>query len=267
MSNEDVMKMVRWICLGFFMVSILFSGRCRQEAERILVVAHRGASSLAPENTLAAVNKAAELGADFCEIDVRLSKDGQVVLMHDARLKRTAGDSGAVWDFTLEELGRFEVGRWFGSEFDGEPIPTLAQVIKAVKGRMRLNIEIKVSREEPELARKVVDLIHSEGIRKECMVTSFDRATVEQIKAIDPRIETGFIFGQKYPDDVFEGNWNALSCNFRVVDANFVSRARETRKNIYVWTVDDPVEMKRLMELGVDGIITNRPQDLIPLVR
>ncbi len=260
------MEILKSVCFGLLILSALLFGSCRKVGDRTLVVAHRGASSLAPENTLVSVRKAMELGADYCEIDVQLTKDGEVVLLHDSHLKRTAGNAGTLSEYTLDELRQFEVGSWFGPDFDGEPIPTLRQVIRTVKGKMLLNIEIKVSREETDIVRKVVDIIHSEGITKKCIVTSFGRSEVEKIKELDPRIMTGFIFSQKYPPDVFEGNWEALSCNYKVVDADFVAKARENKKKIYVWTVDDEEEMKRLMELQVDGIITNRPQDLIPLV-
>ena len=260
------MRILQFICFGLLLISVLLFSSCRKDGDPIRVVAHRGASSLAPENTMASVLKALELGADQCEIDVQLTKDGEVVLLHDSLLKRTAGRPGALSDYTLDELRDFEVGKWFGQDFSGEPIPTLTEVIRAVKGKMLLNIEIKVSREETDIVSKVVDIIHSEGIIKKCLVTSFGRAEVEKVKELDPRIRTGFIFSQKYPPDVFEGNWEALSCNYRVVDANFVTKAKEFKKKIYVWTVDDAEEMKRLIALQVDGIITNRPQDLIPLV-
>ena len=255
------------MCIGLLFLSVLLFGSCRKGDNRTLVVAHRGASSLAPENTLASVLKAMELGADHCEIDVQLTKDGEVVLLHDSLLKRTAGNAGSLSEYNLDELREFEVGSWFGQEFSGEPIPTLTEVIRAIKGKMLLNIEIKVPREETDIVRKVVDIIHSEGIRKKCIVTSFGRSIVEKIKELDPRITTGFIFSQKYPPDVFEGNWDALSCNYKVVNADFVAKVREFKKKIFVWTVDDEEDMKRLIELEVDGIITNRPQDLILLAR
>ncbi len=260
------MKMLKVMVFGPLFLSVLLFGSCRKMGDRTIVMAHRGVSSLAPENTLASVLKAMELGADYSEIDVQLTKDGEVVLLHDTRLKRTAGQAGALSEYTLDELRAFEVGSWFSPEFDGEPIPTLAEVIRSIKGKMLLNIEIKVSREESDIASKVVDIIHSEGIRKKCIVTSFGRTIIEQVKELDPRIKTGYIFSQKYPPDVFEGNWEALSCNYKVVDASFVTKAKEFNKKIYVWTVDDEQEMKRLMELRVDGIITNRPQDLIALI-
>ncbi|MFC2160934.1 gamma-glutamyltransferase [Acidobacteriota bacterium] len=260
------MKIQKSICFGFLILTVLLFGSCRKVDDHTLVVAHRGASSLAPENTLASVNKALELGADQCEIDVQLTKDGEVVLLHDSLLKRTAGREGVLSDYTLDELRELEVGNWFSQDFRGEPIPTLREVIRAVKGKMLLNIEIKVSRTETDIVNKVVEIIQSERIRKKCIVTSFGRNEVEKVKELDPRIMTGFIFSQKYPPDVFEGNWEALSCNYRVVDADFVAKAREAEKKIYVWTVDDREEMKRLIALQVDGIITNRPQDMISLV-
>lgn len=261
------MKAIKLFCLTAMLLAALLSGCNRPDRGRLLVFAHRGASSLAPENTLTAVTKAVEVGADGSEIDVHLTKDGEVVLLHDSSLKRTAGDPGAVWDYTLQELAGFEVGAWFRDEFRGEPIPTLTQVIGVAKGKILLNIEIKVSSEEPELAQKVVDIIHKEKIRKKCLITSFDRKSVESVKEIDPRIKTGFIFSQDYPEDVFEGSWDVLSCNLRVVNPEFVAKAKEKKKEIHVWTVDDQEEMTRLISLGVDAIITNRPQDLLPLVR
>lgn len=261
------MKTEKYFVLAAFLIAALLAGCSRVEKERPLIFAHRGASSLAPENTLSAVKKAVELGVDGIEIDVRLTKDGEAVLLHDASLKRTAGDPGSVWDYTLGELGGFDAGSWFGEGFEGEKIPTLTEVIRAVSGRIVLNIEIKVSREDPELAQKVVGIIRREKIRKKCLVTSFDRKTVEAVKTIDSRIKTGYIFSRDYPEDVFEGSWDILSCDWRAVDEKFIARAREKKKEVHVWTVDDPEEMKRQIVFGVDAIITNRPQDLLPLAR
>ncbi len=260
------MRLKKLTRFGLVFLVALLLGSCQQVGDQTIVVAHRGASSLTPENTMASVLKAMEMGADQCEIDVQLTKDGEVMLLHDSLLERTAGRSGVLSDYTLDELREFEVGSWFGQDFRGEPIPTLREVIRAVKGKMLLNIEIKVSKEETDIVSKVVEIINSEGIRNKCLVTSFGRSEVEKVKELDPRIKTGFIFGQEYPPDVFEGNWEALSCHYSVVDADFVAKARENKKKIFVWTVDDKVEMKRLIELQVDGIITNRPQDLIPLL-
>ena len=227
--------------------------------ESVIVTAHRGASHVAPENTLSAMSAAVEAGADFAELDVRLTRDGQVVLMHDRTVDRTTNGTGELWDFSLSELRALEAGSWFSEEFDGEPIPTLREVIRFARGRLKLNIEIKISREEPAIAAAVVDIIRSEECGENCMVTSFSRETVEAVKRIAPEIRTGFIFGSDYPDDVFEGSWDVLSCNHEVVDSMFVVRAKQSGKSVHVWTVDERVLMLRLIELGVDGIISNRP--------
>ena len=187
--------------------------------------------------------------------------------MHDESLKRTTNGTGKIWTFTLKELKQLDAGSWFGEEFKGEPIPTLLEVIQRVKGKMKLNIEVKVSRDEPEIARKVVDVIRSEAFEKECIVTSFDRKIVENVKHIAPDIKTGFIFNKEYPKDVFEGNWEALCCNYRIVNKEFVLKAKNSHKLIYVWTVNRKEEMRRLIDLKVDGIITNVPDLLKEVVK
>ena len=225
----------------------------------MIVTAHRGASHAAPENTLSAMAAAVEAGAEFAELDVRLTADGQVVLMHDRTLDRTTNGTGDLWDFSMDELRALEAGSWFSEEFDGEPIPTLREVMRFAKGQLKLNIEIKTSREEPAIAAAVVDIIRSEECGADCMVTSFSREIVEEVKRIAPEIRTGFIFGEDYPDDVFDGNWDLLSCYHEVVDSAFVARAKQSGKSVHVWTVDERDLMLRLIRLGIDGIISNRP--------
>lgn len=253
---------------GSLAMAIVFSGvlgGC-SDGEHFVVTAHRGASSVAPENTMAAMVAAVEAGAEFAELDVALSRDGEVVLMHDRTLDRTTNGTGEVGEYSLEELRGLEAGGWFSQVFTGEPIPTLREVIRFAKGQLKLNIEIKNSQEEPTIAAAVVDIIRSEDFVKECMVTSFSRETVEEVKRIAPEITTGFIFGEDYPADVFQGGWEVLSSNHKVVDSTFVARAKEGGKKVHVWTVDDPDLMRRLIGLGVDGIISNRPALLLEVL-
>jgi glycerophosphoryl diester phosphodiesterase len=240
-------------------------GGC-SDAESLVVTAHRGASSVAPENTMAAMVAAVEAGAEFAELDVRLTRDGKVVLMHDGTVDRTTEGEGALGTFSLNELEALEVGAWFEEEFAGEPIPTLRQVIQYAKGKMKLNIEIKNSRDEPTIADAVVEIIRSEDFVQHCMVASFSRETVEEVKRLAPEIRTGFIFGKDYPEDVFQGGWEVLSSNHGVVDSTFVARAKEGGKSVHVWTVDDRELMLHLIGLGVDGIITNRPALLLEVL-
>lgn len=241
--------------------TMILTDSCKQ-AHEVLVVAHRGASAYAPENTLITIKKALDMQADYAELDVQLTKDKEVILLHDMNLKRTAGLDAFLRNLTLEELKKLEAGAWFGEEFRGEPIPTLQDAIRLVKGKMRLNIEIKTFRPEPEIAQKVVDIIRSEHFENQCMVTSFNREVVIAVKRIAPEILTGFIFGKNYPDDVFEGSWDVLSCNHRIVTLEFIQKAREHNKQVYVWTVDGEKTIKRFIDRKVDGIISNKP-DLV----
>jgi glycerophosphoryl diester phosphodiesterase len=251
----------------FVFFGILICITCSKEKTLdFIVMAHRGASASAPENTLIAYKKAIEMGADWAELDVRQTKDGAVVLMHDKTVHRTTGVKGFVWDFTLEELKKLEAGSWFGEEFGGEPIPTLAEVIRAVKGRMKLNIEVKISENEPGIAQKVIDIVRSEDFSKNCMITSFDKATVKTFKAIAPDLPTGLIFDKEYRMDVFEGNWEILSSNYELVDSTFMRLARDSGKKVYAWTVNEREEMLRLIGLGVDGIITDKPDLLLSVL-
>lgn len=250
---------------GAVLLTSIVMGGCSGEA-RLVVTAHRGASHVAPENTLAAMSAAVEAGADFAELDVGLTRDGQVVLMHDRTVDRTTDGTGDLGDLSLDEVRALEAGSWFGEAFDGEPIPTLREVIRFAKGRLKLNIEIKTSREEPTIAAAVVEIIRSESFGNDCMVTSFSRETIEEVKRIAPELQTGFIFGEDYPEDVFDGTWEVLSSNYAVVDSVFMARAKAGGKRVHVWTVDDRDEMMRLMGLGVAGIISNRPALLLEVM-
>jgi len=241
---------------------LIMSCSTEKEKAKVLIVAHRGASGWAPENTLASFKKAMEIGADYSELDVHLTKDGEVILLHDDTLDRTTNGKNGVWEYTLEEVKKLDAGSWFSPEFAGEPIPTLKEVIEAVKGKMKLNIEIKVSGHDPDIAEKVVDIVRSENFGNDCMITSFDSASVLKVKQIAPELTTGFIFSTDYPQSVFNGNWEVLSCNKKVVDEEFLKKARKAGKKVQVWTVNDEETMKELIDLGVDGIITNYPDKL-----
>jgi glycerophosphoryl diester phosphodiesterase len=241
---------------------------CQQkDSEALIVIAHRGASRAAPENTLSAMKKAIEFGADYAECDVFQTKDGEIVLFHDEEMERTTGKEGMIWDYTLAELKQLEVGSWFKDEFRGEPIPTLRQVIQLCKGKIKLNIEVKLSGKDPKIAQKVVDIVRSENLGKECMITSFEKPVIEKVKQIAPDLITGFIFDEEYPPDIFEGDWEYICCKRNIVDEKFVNEAKQKGKKIFVWTVNYPAEMKKLIGLGVDGIITDVPDVLKKILK
>lgn len=237
-----------------------------QSKHKIIMTAHRGASGFAPENTLASIRKAMEIGADYSELDVQLSKDGKVVLIHDKTLDRTTNGKGPISEWNLADLQTLDAGFWFDEKFKDEPLPTLEQVIELVKGKMKLNIEIKVSEFNQELADKVVDLVRSEKFKKDCMITSFDQPTVEYVRKVAPELKVGLIFGKDYKDSVFIGNWQVLSSNEANINEKFMTKAHNAGKHVHVWTVNDEKEMNKLIKLGVDGIITNYPDRMKKVV-
>jgi len=233
-----------------------------QSKSRVLVSGHRGASGLAPENTTVAILKAAEYNVDLTELDVQETKDGRIILLHDDDLKRTTNDSGVIWEKNWADLQSVDAGSWKGAEFSGEPIPLLTTIIDTVRGKIKLNIEIKINNHQEKIEQRVVNIIEKKDFIDQCVVTSFNRATVEKVKDLNPKIKVGLIFGKMPKEDIFNTRWELLSVRHKLVTKEFVEKAHQANKEVHVWTVDDPKLMKKLISLGVDCIITNRPDIL-----
>lgn len=234
----------------------------------IINCAHRGASGHAPENTLAAFRVAMEMGAHMSELDVQQTADDRLVLLHDDELERTTNGSGLLWQKELAELQKYEAGSWFAPKFAGEPLPTLEEVVALVRGRMQLNIEVKLHGHERDLARLVVETIRREKFEAECIVTSFGHQVADEIKKLAPEIRVGYIFGkEEYHEGVFNGPVEVLSANHYLISPEFMRKARAAGKDVHVWTVNDKPLMHRMLELGVDAIITNFPDRLAEVIR
>ncbi len=215
------------------------------------IIAHRGASAYEPENTLRAIKRALELNAKMIEVDVRLSKDGQIVVIHDDSVDRTTNGKGYVENLKLEELKKLDAGK-------GERIPTLQEVINAVRNKAILIIEIKVLKIEDSL----VKIIEKEGIEKEVVITSFYHPILRKIKELNPTIKTGVIFKchpVKPVDLALNANSDSLFPEHKYVSEEMVKEAHENDLKIYPWTIDDPNRANQLIEMGVDGIVTNKP--------
>jgi glycerophosphoryl diester phosphodiesterase len=243
-----------------------------------MVYAHRGGAALAPENTLVAFETGLAAGADGIEMDVRLSADGVAVLMHDPTLDRTTDGSGPVDARTAAELGALDAGHRF--ERDGAfpfrglgvGVPPLRGVLDRHRGAL-LIIELKSS--DARLARAVVDDIHAAGAAGRATVSSFQKGALDAVRAIDPSIRTGAdtdgvrngvdslrakpVFDAFQVPEVYAG--------MRVVTPEFITRAHEVGVSVIVWTVNQPDDMGRLLDWGVDGLITDRPDIAVPLVR
>jgi glycerophosphoryl diester phosphodiesterase len=230
---------------------------------RFFRCAHRGASGHAPENTLAAIRLAMEMGAEMCELDVQQTADDRLVVMHDDALDRTTNGKGNVWEITLAELQKYDAGSWFDPRFAGERLPALEEVIALVRGKMQLNIEAKIHGHERNVASLILETLQRERFEEQCVVTSFDHKIVDEIKTLAPELQVGYIFGwREFSAGVFSGKVELLSTHYSLVDTAFLERAHAAGKKVHIWTVNDQWLMRRMLEMGADGIITNYPDRL-----
>lgn len=228
----------------------------------LFITAHRGASGLAPENTLAAFRKAIECNADCAELDVHLSKDGQVVVLHDDDLDRTTTGKGKVWHHDMSQLVQLDAGSWFGMEFLNERIPTLEQVIELCRGNITLNIEIKTHQEQPDLTDRVLQIVRAFNFHNKCVVTSFDIRVIRHIKKSYPELVAGLILNQNPKPFLDDKGIDLFSVQYAFVSKELVNAAHQMAKPVHAWTVNQLSDMKKLIELPVDGIITNFPDRL-----
>lgn len=225
----------------------------------VQITAHRGSSKEAPENTMASMKTAVEERADFVEIDVQATADGVVVLGHDTSLKRVAGINRSISSYTYEELEKLDVGRWFSGDFEGEKVPTLAEVMEFCKGHVNMNIEIKNVGKKSTLPDQVVELIHQYQMREQCVVTSTRLSYLKRVKELDPDIRTGYIISAAY-GDYYSGDFiDFISIRSSFVTEGLVKAAHEKGKAIHAWTVNTKSEMERMKMLGVDNVITDYP--------
>src|SRR5262249_10011530 len=232
----------------------------------IVVVAHRGYARLAPENTLSAFRAAIEVGADFAELDVQETSDGVVVVLHDRDLMRLAGDPRRISDISFAEARKLDLGRRAGPEFAGERIPTLAEAIALARGKIKLQIELKYYGKDRGLARKVAELVRREDFEDQCEVSSLDEGGLTKARQANPRLRVvalvTYALGDPGRPDV-----DGLSVNTQVLTDRLIRAVRRRDKSLYVWTVDDPRAMVRLIERGVGGIVTNAPDVLLRIRR
>lgn len=227
---------------------------------KISITAHRGASGLAPENTLAAIRKAIEIGADFSEVDVHLNGDGELVLLHDDTVERTTNGTGFIWEWKSVDIAQLDAGSWFSAEFKNETIPTLSQILQVIGDcQMKLNIEIKYAPFQPTIVERLVDMIRTKHFENRCVITSFDKPTIEKVMLTAPELTTGLILDQEPVDGHFRVPVQLLSLNYVFITPNVMAKAVKFDKEIYAWTVNDLAEMKRMAHLGVHNIITNFP--------
>ncbi|MCP8323861.1 MAG: hypothetical protein L6N96_06780 [Candidatus Methylarchaceae archaeon HK02M2] len=220
----------------------------------MLIIAHRGASAYEPENTLRAIVKALDIHADMIEVDVRSSKDNQIVVIHDEKVDRTTNGSGYVKDLTLKKLKNLNAGK-------GEVIPTLKEVIDAIRDKAILVIEIKVL----NIEKSVVKIVENEGIEEEVLITSFYHPILRKVKEFNPILKTGVIFKChpiKSSELALNAKANVLLPEYKYFSQEMVTESHRNDLEIFPWTVNDIDKANYIIKMGVDGIVTNIPDIL-----
>lgn len=226
------------------------------------ITAHRGSSAAAPENTLEALQRAIDDMADYAEIDVQETKDGVVVLMHDASLRRTTGKKAQVGEMTYAQIVELDAGRWFGETYKGIRIPTLDEALRLCKGHINLNIELKSGKSaalNEDLIEKVLWLIDFYDMEDQCMISCTDQVMLAKVKEANDRIKTGyilpFVYGMFYTLDYID----FFSMKSSFVNESTVKALHSIGKEVHAWTVNSRSEAERMKQLGVDNIITDYP--------
>lgn len=239
---------------------------------RPLIIAHRGASAHAPENTISAFRKAIQLGCDMIELDLRQSRDGHLVVIHDDTLFRTSGVKGRVTARTLSELKSLDVGSWFSPDFAGERIPTLEEVIACVKGKTLLNIEVKGGGSSSRrIEETLLAILRTSDFLADVMVSSFNVSLLSRLRRRTPKLRIGVLYNRK---NLTRGirigrDLGAIALNLpgRRISGDLIKKVKNGGLAIYVYTLNSREEMVRAVQWGVDGIFTDDPALLRNVVR
>ncbi len=241
---------------------------------RPLAVAHRGASARAPENTLAAVRAGVAAGADLVEVDVQRTRDGALVVLHDPTLGRTTDARrrlrrGAPWnlaDLTLAQVRALDAGSWKGPAYAGERVPLLSEVVDTLAGTgVGLLLELKKPGLYPGIAADVAHALT--GVDLPVVVQSFDVAALKELTTRAPHLPVG-VLGQPRREHLpVLATWvDQVNPAYRMLDRGYVAAVQEAGMSCLTWTVDRPTALRRALDLGVDGVITNRPELLVPML-
>lgn len=226
---------------------------------KIYITSHRGNSSVAPENTIAAIRAAKKDRADSAEIDVQLTSDGSVVVIHDFKLSRLANDPRTVIDLTLAQIKELEVGSWFSQEFAGEKIPTLNEVIEESGHSIKLNIELKPTDDETNLAIAVIDILKEYDYFDHVVISSLNKRALSEVKKLNSSLKVGYIIPLAIGQFDFEDDIDFYSLEMSFVNKSLVEKLKNQNKEIHVWTVNSESDLKKMQRLQVDNIITDNP--------
>lgn len=237
--------------------------------EKTLIIGHRGAAGEAPENTLGSFLLAVEQGAHAIELDIHLSADGEIMVIHDHTIDRTTSGAGAVKDMTVSELQKVDAGVKFPDTYAGERIPTLEEVFDALPAHTLINVEIKSGRHEIE--EKLVALMKRKNRMETVFVSSFDHKSLQVLKRLEPEVKIGLLYAVNFADHVkaaasVEEPVYSLHPAHHAIDDEDIRQAIASGLQVYPWTVNQEADMLRLLDCGVSGIITDFPGRLQALV-
>ncbi|HEX5048821.1 MAG TPA: glycerophosphodiester phosphodiesterase family protein [Gammaproteobacteria bacterium] len=223
-----------------------------------LIIAHRGSSAEAPENTLAAFRLAANERTDFIELDVQESSDGQVLVVHDSDLMKVGGNATKVWEGDAAKLRSVDIGSFKSPQFAAERVPTLAEALDACKGKCKVVVELKQYGHSQRLEERVVEIVEAAGMQDDCVFMSLDHGMVQKMKTLRPSWRVGVLVA-KAIGDLTDLKADFLAVEARMATRGFIRRAHRTGQDVFIWTVNDPAWMFVGLSRGVDGLITDKP--------
>lgn len=263
-ASRPGLSRVVGVPLAFGLVALavlVFSGFAFNQVggpDRVEVIGHRGAAASRPENTMAAIVKAVEDGADWVEIDVQETADGEVIVVHDSDFMKSAKVPLKVWDATMDDIAEIDIGSWFDPKYADERAPRLIDALEAVRDRSKLLIELKYYDHDVDLENRVVAIVEAAGMEEQIATMSLKYTAVQKMRGIRSDWSTGVLAATSL------GNLAGLEGDFLAVSSASLSsrlllRAEAADKDVYVWTVNDAATMSRMISLGVDGLITDKP--------
>ncbi len=233
----------------------------------ILITAHRGLSSLYPENTLISFKEAAKLGVDLIELDVRQTKDRKLVIIHDDSIDRTTEGKGKVCQLTLKEIKRYSAGRWFSKKFKEERIPTLSEAFEVIEKRAKILIEIK----EPGIEEGLINLIKRYPIANNAICGSFYLESIIRIRKLQPSIPTAFITNslnlERMKKPLLREGINIVAIDFNHLSLPLLKNCHSYGFVVNAWTINEEKDMKKFLKMGIDIITSNYPQRLKRLLK
>ncbi|MFX0024568.1 MAG: glycerophosphodiester phosphodiesterase [Candidatus Hermodarchaeota archaeon] len=223
--------------------------------KKVLVIAHRGASNIAPENTLKAFKKAIELKADYIEFDVHQSKDGEIVIFHDDYVSHMNGQKKFIKDMILKEIKTLDIG-------EGEKIPTLKELIKIAKGNIGLQCEVKA----PNFSKNLIEILKQNNLIETSILSSFMFNELLELQKLDPNLKLGLLVPSvitssrkliKYSQKAIKNNFYSIHPYFKSINEEFIKLAHDNNMMVNVWTVNKESDIRRVLKMGVDGIISD----------